>query len=277
MIGFRYGRGVLRVLLTAWVLVLVTSNSAEARRGGGGGIVIINTGDDIVHVRDLGEVKVTGIAPAADLGLGLPIEGLGEEVGLRKLGYRYQRFGLFWFDLWRWDGEFVLYEGDTYLPIDDEMVAQLGGASVPWRYRLPDGFLIVVAGLYLWLIGRRKRKVKTTFIIAAVFAAMSAAFFFMGLTWEFLIPLGLALHHALSARSAMKHAADEPVEDTPAEVPETRVVSAPPTRPSKPPVATGKPAPARPSQPLVIQPTSTPPAAVPVREDKSVDGPTFLR
>ena len=240
------------------------TGTAEARRGGGG-IVVINTGDDIVHIRDLDPE-------------------VGAAIGYTKLGYRYQRFGLFWLDLWRWDGEFVVYEGLTYVPLSDEELASLGGASTPWRYRLPDGFLILAAIAYYFVIGRRKRRVKTAFILAGGFAVTSLAFFIMGLTWEFMIPLAIALHHGLTAYSAMKRGDDKEVEVA-AEEP------APPIRPSKPhiavrpPVATGTPVPSRPSQPLITSRPSQPlviekpsaPVIVPVRPDNSVDGPKLLR
>lgn len=262
----------MRALLIAVALVVGLGSPAEAR--GGGGAVIINTGDDIMHIRDL---------PKADLDaftIDDP-EVLSDRMVFGKLGYRYERFGVFWLDLWRWDGEFVLYSGDTYVPIDGEMLALVGGASVPWRYRLPDGLLIVLAIGYLAFIGRRKRSAKSALIIAGVLAAISLAFFFMGLTWEFGIPLVIAMHHAIAARSAIKNAPPDE-EDAVAEQP-ARPVSTGPTmakgtppplrEPSGPHVAI----PTRPSQPLVIERASTAPVVVPMRADDSVDGPKLLR
>ena len=250
-------------------MALVTGmvGSAEARRGGG--IVVINTGDAIEHVRDLDS-------------------DAARELGYSKLGFRYTRFGLFWLDLWRWDGEFVVYEGSTYVPITDDELETLGGAWVPLRYHLPEGLLIIVAGIYLLVVGRRKRKVKTTWIIAGVLAATAVVFLLFGLTWEFMIPLGIAIHHALSARAAMNRGeTDDATEDTTDEVATTETPrdSTPAPRTvarssgpigTPPPLSTPSAEP-RPSQPLVIERAPTAPAVVPMREDHSVDGPKLLR
>ena len=279
----------MRALLIAVVLVGGLGTTAEARRGGGA--VIINTGDDILHIRDLPKADALVLADDPSS------ETLGDRTFFGKLGYRYERFGVFWMDIWRWDGEFVLYEGDTYVPLSDEMVEALGGASVPWRYRLPDGLLIVLALAYLGFIGRRKRSAKATLIIAGVLAVISAVLFFLGLTWEFGIPLVIAMHHALAARSAMKHAPPEeeaqsshPIEtsggDSHASGPRASAKGTPP--PVREPardsgqhatLRSGEHAalPSRPSQPLVIERPSTAPAVVPMRADESVDGPKLLR
>jgi hypothetical protein len=266
-----------RALSIAVVLVIGLGSTAEARRGGGA--VLINTGDDILHIRDLESAANT--AAVAD--------EAPDALVFSKLGYRYERFGVFFMDIWRWDGEFVLYSGDTYVPIDDEMLSLVGGANVPWRYRLPDGLLILIAIGYLAFIGRRKRSAKSALIIAGVLTAISLAFFLMGLTWEFLIPLLIAIHHAIAARSAIKNEA--PDEDV--------VEVAEPAQPSQPqPVratsssgrmATGTPPPvhnssgqhavlpSRPSQPIVVERPSTAPLVVPMRADDSVEGPKLLR
>ena len=272
----------MRALLIAVVLVVGAGGVAEARRGGGA--VIINTGDDILHIRDLPNADVLQSADDPDS------EVLGDRMVFGKLGYRYERFGVFWMDIWRWDGEFVLYSGDTYVSIDDEMVEALGGASVPWRYRLPDGLLILIAAAYLGFIGRRKRSAKSALIIAGVLAAISGVLFLLGLTWEFGIPLVIAMHHAIAARAAIKHAPEEEAAAEPAAPAPVRV-----SRPSQPPplqrpsqrMATGTPPPvtssgehaipSRPSQPIVIERATTAPGVVPMRADDSVDGPKLLR
>ncbi|MDQ3335012.1 MAG: hypothetical protein M4D80_07615 [Myxococcota bacterium] len=269
----------MRALLIAVVLVVGSGDIAEARRGGGA--VLINTGDDILHIRDL-SVDDRDAYTIADPSSEVP----GEGIFFGKLGYRYERFGVFFMDIWRWDGEFVLYSGDTYVTIDDEMLALVGGASVPWRYRLPDGLLILIAAAYLGFIGRRKRSAKSALIIAGVLAVISLVFFLLGLTWEFGIPLVIAAHHAIAARSAMKHAPEEEavVEEAPAPVRVSRPSQPPPVRPSRP-MPKGTPPPvsqsgeyaSRPSQPIVVDRPSTAPVVVPMRADESVDGPKLLR
>lgn len=250
-------------LLVVCVFVVGLGGTAEARRGAG--FVVINTGDAIIHIKDLPKDK------SLDTSLIEDRPTFGRSHVFDKLGYRHERFGVFWFDLWRWDGEFVLYDGDTYISISDEMADELGG-SVPWRYHVPDGLLILVAVAYFVLIGRRRRKVKTGFVIAGVMFALAIAFLIMGLTWEFGIPLAIAVHHAFSARAAMRandaEAPDEPAHDVaPADD------APPPPRSSAPRVAvdTG------PSQPIVIERLPDAAGAVPMRVDNSVDGPKLLR
>ena len=242
-------RALLIGVVVAWVVG--TATPAEARRGG---VVVINTGDDITHVRDL--------SPE-----------VAAQVGYSKLGYHYERFGLFWFDLWRWDGEFVIYEGSTYVSLDDDNLTLVGGGSVPWSYHLPDGLLITVAALYLAFIGRRKRSVKATLYITGVMLALALALFLMGLSWEFGIPLVIALHHGIAAWAATRARQDddevaaEPVRAS-QPMPRPRTVSTPP------PIEDA--VPSRPSHPLVVE--RPPPAVVvPMRADDSVDGPKLLR
>jgi hypothetical protein len=245
----------MRALLVALAFVVGSGGIAEAGRGGDA-FVVINTGDTIIHIKDL--------PTQATLDTSL-LEEPGRGHVFNKLGYRHERLGVFWFDLWRWDGEFVLYDGDTYLSISDEMAAELG-ESVPWRYHLPDGLLILIAVAYFALIGRKRRRVKTGFVIAGFMLVVSIAFFFMGLTWEFGIPLAIAVHHGLSARAAMRAVDDdeEATHEAPAE-------EAPPRRAA--PAAVGTP------QPIVVEraAVAAAPPSVPMRADDSVDGPKLLR
>jgi hypothetical protein len=54
------------------------------------------------------------------------------------------------FDLWTWNGRFVLYEGSRYWELPREEIEQLLGPErssrlrVPWRYRLPPGLTTIV-------------------------------------------------------------------------------------------------------------------------------------
>jgi hypothetical protein len=251
-------------LLVASLIVAGVGGVAEARRGGGA-FVLINTGDTIIHIKDLPKEATLDTSLVSDPGAGAPHV-------FNKLGYRHERFGLFWFDLWRWDGEFVVYDGDTYISISDEMAAELG-ESVPWRYHLPDGLLILIAVAYFVLIGRRRRRVKTGFVIAGFMLVVAIAFFFMGLTWELGIPLAIAVHHGFSARAAMRAVDDDetdPGDDVPSRAPQA----------SAPRAAVGTPPPGpRTSQPIVIErpPVVVAPPIVPMRPDDTADGPKLLR
>ena len=269
----------MRALLIAVALVVGVGGTAEARRGGGA--VVINTGDDVFHIRDLTPEQAAA-------------------VGFSKLGYRYELFGVFWFHLWRWDGEFVVYDGTVYASLDDDQLAALGGGSVPWRYHLPDGLLLVLAGIELVIITRTKRRLKTTLVIGGALVVISGAFYLMGLDWEFLIPLFLGGHHLVGSYFAVKKQREKEAEAAvAAEVvrasatayateasgrhsrPDVDVNRDPgrhtrPTSPGGVAVLDAAVA-ARPSQPIVVERPPTAPAAVPMRTDDSVDGPKLLR
>lgn len=296
------------------LVLLVAARPAEARRGGGGGIVVINTGETIIHIRDLPPATATLI-------------------GYRKLGYKHALFGLFWFDLWRWDGEFVVYnDGDSsidtealadlgpdigsdipafssgthYAPIDGALLDELGGASTPWRYHFPEGLLIILALIELVVITKTRRPLKVTLAIGGTMLVIALAFFLKGLTWEFMIPAFLGLHHILGsrwalqrqaeqdARAAEREAAREPATydsttDNDDVVPrrsrpdlEARLER--PSQPATPHVpgplvedAARMRRPSRPSQPLVIERPQTAPVEAPIVHDPSVEGPKLLR
>ncbi len=80
----------------------------------------------------------------------------GEEV-LTEIGYKYSHFGLFWLELWTWDGEWCAFNEDTntYLPLEKDDVADLLGESPhdlskPFRYRFP---LLLVIVFVLAILG----------------------------------------------------------------------------------------------------------------------------
>jgi hypothetical protein len=81
------------VLFLGFVLL---PDSAEARRRGLP-LVIINTGTNIAKVADLPPEL------AAD-----------PELAGWALGYKYERFGILWADVWTWEKELVIFKDDTY-------------------------------------------------------------------------------------------------------------------------------------------------------------------
>lgn len=271
----------LRALVVAVGLVLAWSSPAHA----GKVPIVIVSGDDIEHLRDLDPAQAA-------------------QHGYRKLGYHYERVGVFWLDVWRWDGEFVVYEHDTYAPISDDDAAALG-ASVPWRYRLPEGLIIIAALIELAIIGRKKRSIKTAMVAGSILVVLAGAFVLMGLTWEFAIPLLLGLHHLLTGYSRLKTlreqtalaAASQPhmrVADIDAAASGVLRASQSASQSASPsgshrasPSASQSGAmrarpsqsmavPSRPSQPIVVERPTTEPGA-PLRKDDSVDGPKLLR
>lgn len=75
-------------------------------------------------------------------------EAIGMDV---EVGYAYSYAGAFWLDIWTWDGEHCLYNGDNYWPLDEETSQALLGKSlseldVPLTYRFPPLLVILVVG-----------------------------------------------------------------------------------------------------------------------------------
>ena len=173
----------MRALLVAVILVVAIAGSPTTASAGTAMIVV--SGDDIEHVKDLNSEHT-------------------QTFGYAKLGYRYERWGLFALDLWRWNGEFVVYEGDTYAPLTDEDLSTLGNPRVPWRYRLPGGLVILAGLVELAIILRARRHTKLVLVVGTILVAFAGLFVLLGLTWEFMIPLFLGLHHLVSAYLTMK-------------------------------------------------------------------------
>lgn len=115
--------------------VFLFPSSAEARRRG---IFFINTGDT---VKEVGKVK-------AEFG-----PEIKQAVGASEVptvGYLHNRFGLFWLDVWTWDGKYCLYTDadNTYWEIEKAQAAELMGVaesdvSKPLFYTVPPGLVIL--------------------------------------------------------------------------------------------------------------------------------------
>ncbi|MBW3543036.1 MAG: hypothetical protein KY476_22480 [Planctomycetes bacterium] len=115
-------------------LYLLTPSTAEARRG----IVFIQTGNT---VKDVG-----ALPPDMEA-------ALEQNAGITdpRVGYLHDRFGVFWLDVWTWNGQWCIYAGDAADVITADQAAQLLGTSadklsVPFWYRFPPLFVIIVVG-----------------------------------------------------------------------------------------------------------------------------------
>ncbi len=127
----------------------------------------------------------------------------GSEVQLDKIGYHYQRFGLFWIDFWRWGGEYVLYSdagGMLYAPLTDAELEELGGASFPIGYHLPPGFLLLLAGVLYLIVKRRPRSVKFCLIMGGSLVGLALILVVAGLGAGAMIPGFLGLYHQFAAK-----------------------------------------------------------------------------
>jgi len=245
------------------VVVMAAARPAEARRGRGG-IVVINLGDDIMHLRQTSSEVVLGED--------------GTEARLDRIGYHYERFGLFWVDLWRWGGEYVLYSGDgmTYAPLTDAELDALGGAPFPIAYHLPPGFLALLAGGELLIVRRKRRTVRFALIAGGVMILIAVVLFVMGLGLAVMIPGFLGLYHLAAAKFT---SADDDEDDTltadaesAPEAPRPR----PPVRPSAPRVETD-PFRAPPQQAPILVERPSAPAVAPIAVDPDAEAPKLLR
>ncbi len=129
----------LSLVLPALALATVTLSAQEAEAK----IMLITHGEAVMHYADLSaEVR----------------EGLHAELGRSvQLGYLYSNFGVFWLDLWTWDGGYCLYEGDDVWKLSPEQTAELLSTTpdklgTPLLYTFPLGLLILF-GLGLGAFG----------------------------------------------------------------------------------------------------------------------------
>jgi len=118
----------------AGVFFFIAPGKAHARRGG---IILITSGETIASV----EALPPDAREVARDAIGMDVE----------VGYAYSYAGVFWIDIWTWDGEFCLYNGDNYWPLDEETSQALLGKSLsdldrPLLYRFPPLLVILVVG-----------------------------------------------------------------------------------------------------------------------------------
>ena len=121
-------RSLLPMLLT--IAFLLTGN-AEAR-----GLVIINHGEDIVDIGEVAEEHKESVR--TEIG------------GDAKIGYIHNAFGVFWLNIWTWDGRYCLYLNDQYWELEPEQAATLLGQPDralrnPLFYTFPPGLLVLIA------------------------------------------------------------------------------------------------------------------------------------
>lgn len=164
--------------ILALTIVLALGHAAEAR-----GIIIINTGDDIM---ELGPLQPDDV----------------RDTGFTKLGYHYKRFGVFWLDVWRWGGEFCVYDGTRYAPLTDEDLEMLGGAQLPLAYHLPPGLVALLCGFLLTVAGALKRHRSALIAVTVATAGGTAALYFGHLGMSTILPACTAVAMLVMAFSS---------------------------------------------------------------------------
>lgn len=112
-------------------------------------------------------MSVGGVAQAARIPIGvvygtkqtivkacdLPVEfkaAVRNKLGTNvAVGFFYSSAQLFWCDVWTWGGKFVLFQGDHYWEVPDDLLSEaigkekFAGLSKPWSYHVPLGWLII--------------------------------------------------------------------------------------------------------------------------------------
>lgn len=120
------------VLLAAVAVTLyLVPRDAHARRGG---IILITTGDTITDIGPIAEEHREAVEETTGPGA--------------RVVYGYSYGGVFWLDLWTYDGAFYVQDQrDELWSLTDEEAAELlgGSASPPLGYRFPP--LLVLLGL----------------------------------------------------------------------------------------------------------------------------------
>lgn len=132
------GRTIQRILprVLPLLALLLVCFAAERSAHAAKGFMLITSGDEIRKVADL-EPEFKEMADQ-ELGAGV------------QVGYMYQHFGLFFLEVWTWDGKYVLFREDEYWdPPESELAAMAGVSSVddlgkPWQYTFKPGLLILV-------------------------------------------------------------------------------------------------------------------------------------
>ncbi len=107
------------------------------------GVVLITNGEVVRKVADVPPEH----APFIQAQTGQPGVAVGQ---------KYNQFGVFWLELWTWDGEPVLFKDDTFWEVPPALLADMLSveeSEIPqsWRYRYPPG-LLVVGGVLLLVV-----------------------------------------------------------------------------------------------------------------------------
>lgn len=94
----------------------------------------------------------------SDMGT-VPPELRAAKMPATRVGFKYSYFGVFWIDLWTWNGQWGLYEGRRFWAVPAATVAQFLGKneselSPPFLYTFPLG-LVLLVGFGVFVIGAR--------------------------------------------------------------------------------------------------------------------------
>jgi len=127
-------------LLSLFLLAVPLESAANAR-----GIPIIwGHGETVSQVGELPPDVTEAVASE-----------LGQNV---SVGFVYDRFHIYYADIWTWNGRHVLFHGDQYWSVDDSQWESMLGDSVesqygkPLLYRFPLGSTLLAVAIVLWTV-----------------------------------------------------------------------------------------------------------------------------
>jgi hypothetical protein len=204
------------------------------------------------------------------------------DIAQPRVGLRYEHIGLMGIDVWRYNGQFAVYEDHSsylsYVDLTDDDVGDLG-LSTPWRYYFPEGLIALLCLAELFIVALKPRTIRFALVTGGVLVVIALVFRLKGLTWECVFPALLAMSHLYTGFGALWSDRRERAGSTEPEVPRTPepkrvrvdVRAAPPTF-EKDPFRSPPQAP-----PLAIHRAETAPAEPPVDFHDDAEPPKLLR
>jgi hypothetical protein len=156
-----------RLFYSAFVALLLGAGEAQARRG----ITIINTGS--TH-SELGSIQKDKLSPEVRMAV--------EREHYDTVGYQYERFGIFWLDIWNWGGQYIAYnkvseDGEVVPPEQAAVLLAVEERKLPkpLNYRMPFGLLVIVGLVSLKMIPRFLAKKRQAAAAATPYQPPAAA------------------------------------------------------------------------------------------------------
>ncbi|HPH64726.1 MAG TPA: hypothetical protein PLF40_03245, partial [Kofleriaceae bacterium] len=209
------------------------------------------------------------------------------------LGFYYQAHGIGSLDIYRSNGEFVLYRRGgasndrysqtvaTYAPLTATGLEAVGNPSKPWRYHITPGMLLIIAFAELGFATSRNVTRRFALIVAVVAFGIAAVLYLKELTIEAIVSLAVGAIHAIGYAAAGKRSDETTVEAAPdtATSSKTPAIAAEPPRPSPAPRTDLGPFRASSGPQLAIERPSVPAAskATPIVVDDKAPPPSILR
>jgi len=119
--------------------------------------VLITRGDTFSHLGEIAAKKRTPELPA----------------NITSIGFKYAYFGIFWLDLWRYDGEYCIYHDKEYVPISKAVAAEMMGVpesslQEPIWYTFPPGALILGGLLAIGAVAVVLKQIRKQKVMAIV-------------------------------------------------------------------------------------------------------------